>query len=796
MIYTLFQTGFNNPLREKRLMYNAIGGTPNEGPTYSTVAARLLDYPDHQDFLTWVQDRPGRMVEGVTWMTGSVAAWLAKEIIQIPAGLLRGIKAVWEQETNNEEMLSLIGQTAAFFRDVPTLGDDLGRFIELKALDKQQMFNMVSHELWVDAFATENIFDEPQTPVDPANTGVKPADFLLSLDPEERKKVYFEYVDTFIPTNLQGDAKPIVKDEDASRRFIRLKNEQKDTFNGALGAILGIDKWQNLKGNVNANESKTLAEKSLTQHYRTNKSDFARMSNNGLVNDLNDAKQFAKFGGHTFDLDNPKEIARYMAPSRLKGMLTQNVLSKENFRKLAGGIQEIEYLERLAIGKTEQNLSVLTKATKQSLKKEANTLMDTWNNLNGVETVLLCAGLAYLLYKSDTAKTVGLGLAGAYFVQKFGFRQDDPIAVWSSFLNSSVDAGSELGKSAIGDPASLKGTSELRHRAEIYVNLLSPHDRDHMDKESVALALMHEIELPLLAEAFVMNGQEGHKWEMNIKPGSPLDLQLAEVMAKRGWSKDYRTYFKDPKNVKYLTQAMGLVFYKIAKDSHDGTDKDVAAVENVWNKMPAGAGLPYLPSPFTTVNYKPYNMMNEDPDLHLEMLTAQQIYMRLVAQGRGIAGTMGNETLGHYVYHNMLTHQKDQEMRNRYKTPYQTNRAGGAAPTTPNAGNQAPGIPQAGNNAPSNTPGAGNQAPGNPNPAKNQVPGNPNPGNQPQGNPNPAKNQAPGNPNPGNQPQGNPNPGNQASVGPGPGNQPQGNPDPAKNQAPGNPGPAKAPPAK
>lgn len=813
MIHTLFHTGSKNPLREKRLIY--IANAPQSGPSYNgNVVSWATKWPDHQEFLDFISEKFEKGPQALAWGVGTLGTIITKHILSIPVGVLKGIRDVWNEQTSNDEMLSLISQTADFFRDVPSLGDDLGRFIELKALDQKQMFNMVSHELWVDAFATENIFTDPQTPTAPGNTDVKPVDFLLSLDPEERKKVYFEYVDTFIPTNLQGKAQPVAKDEDASSRFSRLQPDQRDTFNGALGAILGIDKWQNLKGNVNADESKTLAEKSLTQHYRTDKSDFARMSNNGLVNELNDAKQSAKFGGHTFDLDNPKEIARYMAPGRLKGLLTQNVLSKENFRMLAGGVQEIEVLDNLARGNAAQQLSVLTKATKQSLKKEANTLMDTWNNLNGVETALLCVGLAYLLFKNDTARKLGLGLTGAYFVQKFVFRQSDPIAVWSSFLNPTADKVLDVAKTGIGDPASLKGTSELNHRAEIYVNLLSPYDRDHMEKESVAMALMHEIPLPLLAEAFVMNGPEGHKWEMNVRPGSPLDLQLAEVMAKRGWSKDYRTYFKDPKNVKYLTQAMGLVFYKIAKDSRDGTDKDVASVENVWNKMPAGAGLPYLPSPYTNVNYKPYNMMSDDPDLHLEMLTAQQIYVRLVAKGRGMAGKMGNETLGSYVYNNMLTHQKDQEMRNRYKTPYPTKLAGGVAPTapnagnqasatpnngaalpnvtpnagntvsgTPNAGNQAPGVPAtAGNQAPSTIPAVGNNAPGTPNAgnqtpnatpaAGNNAPGSPNAANQtPTGVPN-AGNTVPGTPNAGSQvPTSAPNSGNQSTATPNAGSQ-------------------------
>lgn len=722
MIHTLFHTGSQNLLREKRLIY--LANAPQSGPSYNgNVVSWATKWPDHQEFLDFISEKFEKGPQALAWGVGTLGTIVAKHILSIPVGVLKGIRDVWNEQTSNDEMLSLISQTADFFRDVPSLGDDLGRFIELKALDQKQMFNMVSHELWVDAFATENIFTDPQTPAAPGNTDVKPVDFLLSLDPEERKKVYFEYVDTFIPTNLQGKAQPVAKDEDASSRFSRLQPDQRDTFNGALGAILGIDKWQNLKGNVNTDESKTLAEKSLTQHYRTNKSDFARMSNNGLVNELNDAKQSAQFGGHTFDLDNPKEIARYMAPGRLKGLLTQNVLSKENFRMLAGGVQEIEVLDNLARGNTAQQLSVLTKATKQSLKKEANTLMDTWNNLNGVETALLCVGLAYLLFKSDTARKLGLGLTGAYFVQKFVLRQNDPIAVWSSFLNPTADKVLDVAKTGIGDPASLKGTSELNHRAEIYVNLLSPYDRDHMEKESVAMALMHEIPLPLLAEAFVMNGPEGHKWEMNVRPGSPLDLQLAEVMAKRGWSKDYRTYFKDPKNVKYLTQAMGLVFYKIAKDSRDGTDKDVASVENVWNKMPAGAGLPYLPSPYTNVNYKPYNLMSDDPDLHLEMLTAQQIYVRLVAKGRGMAGKMGNETLGSYVYNNMLTHQKDQEMRNRYKTPYPTKLAGGVVVQNTN-GAAANTVSSAASGQASNT--VTNNAPGNAsNTASNSASGQP-----------------------------------------------------------------------
>ncbi len=185
-------------MREKRLCRFAenLPASPNVPPQQPQLN------PQQQSWWEWAKGKG--LVGGTIDTIGTLGVETGKFVaVTVPGYFLDRIKDVWNRVTpSKEEAQAFLTNTASFFRDVPVLGEMM-RSTVLDA-DYQTLKNLTDHEKWIAAFRDPDILTK--SAVIPQPSGMfGPREFLASIAPEERQKLYMSYIDRFLPPGIQED---------------------------------------------------------------------------------------------------------------------------------------------------------------------------------------------------------------------------------------------------------------------------------------------------------------------------------------------------------------------------------------------------------------------------------------------------------------------------------------------------------------------------------------------------------------------------------------------------------------
>jgi hypothetical protein len=141
-------------------------------------------------------------------------------------------------------------------------------------------------------------------------------------------------------------------------------------------------------------------------------------------------------------------------------------------------------------------------------ERAAETLGETFQNMGGVEKLLLLGVAGFMLAKSSKVRWLVGGLTALYFGQKFLMKQDDPLnESWAPLLRKVTKKAQD---GARGPLASIGikydnekyDDAEMQSRIDIATRFLSDNAREQMNTSVTGFSLLGDMKLPDLAQNF------------------------------------------------------------------------------------------------------------------------------------------------------------------------------------------------------------------------------------------------------------------------------------------------------
>jgi len=573
---------------------------------------------EHHEWLQWLRSRTSAL-------QGEQLDFVQRSTRDVPLPVLRRLRQLWTENPAIPPPVDLVqffARASEFFRS----SSSIRSAVEGAAprCNFQTMKKLVDHREWLQAFQGATAFTEIQTP-NAAVTNV--AELLRTMSIPERQRAFVQYVDTYIPRAVQGNFAGVFGTQnpgmDATARFAAMQGGRPQiatTLNGVLGNA-------DLRGGPPENElPRTIVRQSLQARYGT-----LDINSLHLQQEFTNAVRFQSARTRApVEIESRDAMLRELPESPIRGLLTQGILDPEQMRALQQRHNVRSHEERLITASTTSSLDRFQGITRAQMTRESETLRDTFDNLGGYEKLALIALAGYLIFNKKTRPFVA-ALGGAYFLSKFVFKVEDPVGMVSGWMNTGISAGMRW------VPERWQPAEQITaaQRAEVMVQFLSSTDRSQLEGQSTGLALLSDMPMNLLSQSFVQETSPGSfpgiPWYLNIRPGSTLDTQMNQTMSRNGWSMNYRQFFAQPGGVRLTSEALGKVFYGIARESLGENDPNVRIVTEALRR-------PGVQDPADFIR--------------LGMNDAKQAYIMLVTQGVALSRT-NNRSLREVVMHQL-----------------------------------------------------------------------------------------------------------------------------------------------
>jgi hypothetical protein len=664
---------------------------------------------------TWL-DRMGdngkyllkKLSEGASWLTGDALEQVGKMIAGIPEGISQGIAKAWETLPSRDEVMTYLSRVSGFFnemKDISIYFPKANTYIDIKTVT-----NLTDHTQWIETFRENpSLLTNPNVSILPTNVSFGPFELLASLRLEERKAIYMQYVDTFIPAEVQETiGGPGWMNKNPLDRYdIIRQGGNMPKVNAALGGILGLEGWDaNLTNITDKQEAKNLAQNSIKSYYRISK-DNPNYVSEGLQSDYMQTVRLQPLGGLDVFATDPDKLINGIGPSRFRGALMTGVLDRSKLEIVAGGLKELEHKIRLSRANVRSHLSYYAESNEREFTKEAETLRDTWDGLGGIEKLVLAGAITFGLWKSTFVRTIAMGGVGAYFFQKFVMKHDDPVKKWSELLGGISGKVKDVNARAFGSEVTPGYVEDTATRSNKIIDFLDDYSRFHLERQSIGFGILHDLPMGELAKRFTMDDtQPAH---LDLK--DPVLHGLIEAaLEKRGWSQErYKEFFADPKNCEQVSEALSYVFFVKANEKRENKTK-IEFVMDTLRKFPPGTSL-------SVFGEAARDFENTIPNvqLRMEFQRAHEIYVRLTNEGSEMAYG-STQTLGQFLSQGPTL----MPVSNRVgpalafatgiSTAPNIPQSGTKAPTIPASGSSAPSVPNSGTNAPT-IPNSGSSAP-------------------------------------------------------------------------------------
>lgn len=609
------------------------------------------------------------------WLTerlGKNGEWIANRIIDVPIGVVQGLKNTWNGSETEARLGAVWTKSVDFFRDAPVMRHLFEHYDKekLKALQFKELAHLTDHENWVRAFMDhgKDLFTEVK--VSPNNTdpeGVKTVmNFANNLPVEDRRRVFIEYIDRYIPEHIQSrEFGGVVADKKNTDPVERFKELQKQTekfkhAQEALGAMLGVSKDlknSNIRYSAAAN---TIAKDSLQHHYQLDAqgTPLGPKESYGLFEDYRDALRYHRLSGLPVIATSPGALKQAIPPGLLKGAMELGLVNSTTLEKMkTPAMQDLEHDKSLAIGDAMANIDAIKGQTRERLQKEGLDAAGVWKGLGGFEKLILIIAAIYGTYKRPG---IALGLTALYFGRKFLFKDQDPLKTWSGWTQKGVDwvkdKNADLWEKAGYRKEDAPGMDlDPADMAARMVEFLPETDRKTMEIQATGYGLLAEVPLEIIAKNFEMGGAKGEHWTLQTGEGTTLDEYLSSKVdpryskgGKTGKEKNPMDPYRDflCKNTPEISDAIGSLFYMVARNDPSRLSiEDIELVEKVRRMLPRGTSYADL---CKIAQAPPAGI---PPEL-LEMVRkADAAYVRVVARGRLLATSpsLKKKTVGEYV---------------------------------------------------------------------------------------------------------------------------------------------------
>jgi hypothetical protein len=632
---------------EARLSYKVLGGptgpssapgTPPDKSTYEYLTTEA------QELIAWMGKGVGVVAEWSTETAADFTAWAAEVVVSVPVGVLKGLKNSWEKHLPERmEVMRVLTQVGDFFRDSAVMKSLFGEYVTESEFNNEELLQLTDQVQWVTLFRNhEGVLFKKEIPEDVAAAHPALAKFLSRISVQDRQRIYMEYMDRFVPQEQQNYMDiSSVGGKSPEERFMKLIEINKTTgktnlpvTNGILGAVLGMEDWDAKLVNkggpkdpiaeTRRNEALTIARDSLKTFYKNDRLGFPDVQSRGLQNDFKAALQYEKLAGFPPAATNAGLLKKNLPTSRFRGALNLGVVTDEDLRGLETDVRGKDHERNLTLGQNIIKLETLTKATELKNRMESKTMVDMWNGLGGIQKLLLVGAAGYAVYNSKFMRRAALGLVGAYFVQKMVLKNDDPLKTWSGWLNKGVNKVKNANAKMFGISATPASVDDIAYRATMMSNYLDDFDRSNLETQVTGFSLIGDVPLSALAKNFNMD-KTG--WTFNAKDPT-LRKIFTKGLKERGWSASSADkFFQDPNNEGQVGEALGFVFYDIARKNPVFAD-DARLVDETQKKLPDNASLSRIGE------LSRYNYETKDPVFHKQIVAANEAYMRLVAAGR------------------------------------------------------------------------------------------------------------------------------------------------------------------
>ncbi len=596
--------------REKRLCYEVSGpfGSPDLPPPRST-AREISDN---------VSQVPGWILEKMTMLTAETGAFLGKAIISLPVGFLNGLEEAWQNNRESGEALKQdIINASSFFHHFPFIGQ---YFEGIKIKDVESYRNLTNQTKWVAAFNDPDIFVNPVGAEKMPESGVVgPYELLKSFTPLERQHAYLEFVDQVIPQHIQKNngiptatEHPIVAD-----RFATLGTGQIKTTEALKGIF-------DMRGErrIPSDTAQIIAEQTLNNHYLAGGPNNALGS---LKEDYTNALAGARFAGIRNVRTSVAQLQNspYASP-RLRAALRLCVVRNEHLAPFSQAFERTEFRDSTLRGVVRKNLDDLTGIVNTDVKRDALGAKEIFNNLSGIEKLVLLGGAVWALKSS-----FGKGIAGAgallYFGMKFGFKDPDPFKTASNWLSKGINFNGRIPNEAMPG-----GPVDPRSRVDAMMTFLKEYDPagfDNLEMQATGFSLVSDMRMSDIANNMKVNGDpisQSMKLELNV-PGMQKGMEA--IRKNNKWKSNTNRFFQDPDSVHELTGGFGYVFFNLASQNPANFEY-VERYKEAMRKLPANESIADIP--FDIARFS-------DPSMRAAAIEANAMYIKLVLLGQGAA---------------------------------------------------------------------------------------------------------------------------------------------------------------
>lgn len=545
----------------------------------------------------------------------------------------------------------------AFLRGVPLLGRAVNALVSpLDITDEASIEAMVDHGQWINALQEADVAaltTKPAEPFDP-NVAVTPQALFRAMTPDQRREVFFEYVDFFVPRQAQTDLKDEGDKfiEDPKARVAKLGDAGITKYKQALVGIVGIDP---LEGAGN-DDARDLAKKALATHYRMGL--FPGTQVRGLDIQYADALKHNDFKGREPFATMPQALRDKVPASAFRGALTMGVIGTDELKVLNQTFLRHQQDIDVVHAQTASKLDQMGNITSNRLREEAKGIADIWGDLGGFEKIALLAAGAYLLTKK-AGQYAAVGVAGLYFFQRFVMKDDDPTKTWSKNFNGALKYFGDSFKGPAENTTGYRSPNTIAdpaRRAETVVKFLDSFNRLNMESQAQGLAIMLEMPMDVLARNFQSTGPG--TFALNLDASGTVDDSIRRM--DPAMRRAFDDFFRVPSNRVMASEAMTYVFYRKAAEDPENKP-DVEFIEHVLDRLPSGSismlwrvdgrpegGASHSRLPHAETQYLPQNGPSvpgtqgvpnahstpHDPSFDADIKRAGAAYVRLVERGR------------------------------------------------------------------------------------------------------------------------------------------------------------------
>jgi hypothetical protein len=549
----------------------------------------------------------------------------------------------------------------AFFRSIPLLGSAVSALISpVDITDEASISAMVDHGQWITALQEADVpmlTTKPAEAFDP-KVAVTPQALFRAMTPDQRRDVFFEYLDFFVPrqaqTDLQDENGAYIKDSKA--RVVKLGDAGIAKYKRALLGIVGVDTLEDAVDK----DARELATKALATHFRMGM--FPGMQVRGLDLQYADAMKRNGFKGREPFATMPQALRDKVPASAFRGALNLGVIGTNELKALNDTFLRHQQDIDVVHAQTASRLDQMGNLTSKRLREEAKGMVEIWGELGGFEKLVLVAAGAFLLSKKP-GRYAAMCVAGVYFLHRFVFKNDDPMKSWSDNFNKGLRyfADTKMIKDTLDGAGyqSSNAVDDSAKRAEIVVKFLDSFNRLNMESQAQGLAIMLEMPMDVLARNFLPTGPG--TFALNLDASGTVDdsIRRMDPAMRRAFS----DFFRVPSNREMASEAMAYVFYRKAAEDPQNRP-DVELIEHVLDRLPSGSismpwrvdgrpegGASHSRLPHAETQYLPQNGPSvpntqgvpnahstpNDPAFDDDIKRAGAAYVHLVDRGRDMA---------------------------------------------------------------------------------------------------------------------------------------------------------------